>query len=190
MYHTINQNSYKTKTKQNKQADHWSVPRPVNKIPRVLITPMRAWWANDQNVLHLQAKTLPKNLICGESAQWFLSSSVRKIPGALIMPMGMPIWANDQDIAHLQAEKVPMNLIGSESAQWLLSYGVRKVWAGRTAGRLDKRTDGGHSIVPLFLLRKGRGTKICAHLMGYPMIETFLHNTHWSEVISWVGWNL
>ena len=121
-----------------KQADHWTVPCPVNKIPNVLILAMRAWRANEQDVPHLEANTLPKNLTSGESAQWLLSSGVRKIPGALIMPMDMPImpiWANDQDVAHLQAKTVPMNLIWSESAQWLLSCHVHKVWAGRTDGR-------------------------------------------------------
>ena len=116
---------------------------------------MRAWLANDQDVAHLQAKTLPKNLIWDESAQWLLSSGVRKIPGDLIMPMSMPIWANDQDVAHLQTKTVPMILIWSELAQWLLSYGVRKVWAGRT----DERTDGEHSIVPLFFPSERAGDK-------------------------------
>ena len=71
-------------------------------------------------------------------AQWLLSSTILKIPGALIMPMGMPImpvWANDQDTEHLQAKMVPKNLIWKESALWLLSYGIRKVWAGRMDGR-------------------------------------------------------
>ena len=58
------------KKKTKKQADHWRVPRPVNKVPRVLITPMRPWWANDQDVAHLQAKTVPKNLIWSELAQF------------------------------------------------------------------------------------------------------------------------
>ena len=62
----------------------------MNKISRVLITPMRPRWANDQDAAHLQTKTVPKNLIWSESAQWLQSSSVCKIPGALIMPMGTP----------------------------------------------------------------------------------------------------
>ena len=45
----------------NIQVDHCSVPCPVNKIPRVLITPtMPPTWANDHDVAHLQAKTVPK----------------------------------------------------------------------------------------------------------------------------------
>ena len=50
-------------------------------------------------------------------AQWLLSSGVRKVPGAVITAMDMPIWArwaNDHDVAHLQAVTVQMNLIWSE----------------------------------------------------------------------------
>ena len=54
---------------------------PVNKILRARITPMRPQWANDQDVAHLQTKTVPKNFIWSESVQWLRSSSVRKIPG-------------------------------------------------------------------------------------------------------------
>ena len=85
---------------------------------------------NDHVIAHLQAKTVPINLIWSESAQWLWSSSIRKIPRALIMPMGMPImppWANGHAVAHLQATAVPMNLIWNESAQWLLSFSVRKI---------------------------------------------------------------
>ena len=31
------------------QANHWSIPHHVNKVPRVLITPMRPRWANDEH---------------------------------------------------------------------------------------------------------------------------------------------
>ena len=146
----------------------------------------------------------PKNLILGESAQWLLSFGVRKIPGALIipmMPMGMPIIyiyiereTNDQDVAHLQAKTVPMNLIWSESAQWLLSHGVRKFWAGRTDGRTDERTDGKYSIVPLFFPSERPGDKMCeptwhltsqeANLKGYDM--HFLK--YCLEMYSWAKW--
>ena len=47
----------------NKQAGHCRVPRTVIKIPRVLITPTMPRWANDHDVVHLQAKTVPMNLI-------------------------------------------------------------------------------------------------------------------------------
>ena len=77
--------------------------RPQNS--RALIMPMgmpiMPPWANGHGVAHLQPKTVPMNLIWSESAQWLLSSSVRKIPGALITSMGMPImppWANDYNI--------------------------------------------------------------------------------------------
>ena len=82
----------------------------MNKIPIAHITPMRPWWANDQDVARLQTKTVPKNLIWSESAQWLRSYSVRKISGALITPMGVPImppWANHHYVAHLQAMTVP-----------------------------------------------------------------------------------
>ena len=88
------------------------------------------WWADDHDIAHLQAKTVPINLIWSESAQWLLSCGIRKIPGVLNTPMGMPKrpqWANDHDVAHLQANVVPMNLIWSESAHRLLSSGVHKV---------------------------------------------------------------
>ena len=104
----------------NQQADHWRVPRPVNKVPRVLITSLRPWWANDQDVTRLQAKAVPNNLIWSKSALLLLSSSVHNIPGAIITAMGMPImppWANGHDVAHLYAKTVAKNLIWSESAQ-------------------------------------------------------------------------
>ena len=68
--------------------------------------PLCPYGQNHHAVAYLQAKTVPMNLIWSESAQWLWSFSVRKIPGAFIMPMGMPImppWANDHDNAHLQA---------------------------------------------------------------------------------------
>ena len=92
--------------------------------------PIMHSWTNDHDVAHLQAKTAPMNLIWSKSAMWLLSSSVHKIPGALIMPMVMPIlppWVNDHDIAHLQAKTIPMNLIGNESTQWLQSSNVPKI---------------------------------------------------------------
>ena len=66
--------------------------------------PIMPPWANDHDVAHLQAKTVPKNLIWSELAKWLLSCGIRKIPRAFIMPMGMPImppWANDYNFAHL-----------------------------------------------------------------------------------------
>ena len=38
-----------------------------------------ARWANDHDVAHLQAKTIPMNLIWSESAQWLWSYSIRKV---------------------------------------------------------------------------------------------------------------
>ena len=70
------------------------------------------------------------NLIWCESTQRLQSSGIHKIPGALIMPMGMPImpsWAIDHDVTHVQAKTFPKNLIWSESAQRLMSSGVGKI---------------------------------------------------------------
>ena len=61
---------------------------------------------------------------------WLLNFSVRKIPGALVMPMGMPMlarWTYDHDGAHLQTKTMPMNIIWRESDQWLLRSGVCKI---------------------------------------------------------------
>ena len=93
------------------------------KISRLSARPFVPWD-------HTQAKTVPMNLIWSESALWLWRSSVRKIPGALIMAMGMPImlpWTNDHDVAHLQAKTVQMNSIQNKSAQWLRGYGVCKI---------------------------------------------------------------
>ena len=71
---------------------------------------------------HLHAKTVPMNLIRNASANWLLGYGIRKIPGALIMAMGMPITpprANNHGVAHLPTKTVQMSLIWSESAQWL-----------------------------------------------------------------------
>ena len=67
------------------------VPHPVNKVPRAFIIHMRLWWAYGQDVARLQAKTVSNNFIWSESTQWLRSSSIHKIPGALITPMGTPI---------------------------------------------------------------------------------------------------
>ena len=108
--------------------------RSSDKPPETYFTPKGTpiWhaWANDHDVAHLQAKTVPMNLIWSESSQWLLSSSVPKIPKALITPIGTPIWppwANDYNIAHLQAKAVQMHLIWSESSQWLPSSGIRQI---------------------------------------------------------------
>ena len=92
--------------------------------------PIMSPWANDHDVAHLQAKTVLMYLIWSESAQWLLNSGIHKIPGALIMPMGMPIMPvqeNDQDNTHLHAKVVSNNMIWRESAQWLLSSGFHKI---------------------------------------------------------------
>ena len=60
--------------------------------------PIWAGWANDHDVAYSQAKTIPMNLIWNESAWWFLSSGIHKVPRALITPMCTPMWprwAND-----------------------------------------------------------------------------------------------
>ena len=112
----------------------WLLSFSFRKIPGALIMPkgmpIMPPWANDHDVAHLQVKTVTMNLIWIKSSQWLLSFSICKIPGAIIMPMGMPIlpsWANDHDIAHIQAKTVPMNLIWSESAQWLRHSSICKI---------------------------------------------------------------
>ena len=108
----------------------WLLSSDMRKISGTLITPMATpiwpWWANDNDVAHLEAKTVPMNLTWSESAQWLLRSSVRKAPGVFITPVWL-WWANDHDVAHLQIKTVPMNFIWSESAQWLPSSSVPKV---------------------------------------------------------------
>ena len=85
----------KNKTKQKNQADHWRVPRPLNKVPRAIIMtvgmPMWPWWAYNHGGTHLQAKAVPINLIWCESAQWSTTSSVHKIPRAFFTTVGTPI---------------------------------------------------------------------------------------------------
>ena len=127
-----------------RESTWWLLCSGVRKVPRTLITlvgkPMRPRWGNHYDVAHLQAKTVPMNMILSESDRLLQSSSIRKISGALITPMAMPmwpLWANDHGIAHLQAKTVPRKLIWNEETQWLLSYGVCKVWTGW----MDKQTD-------------------------------------------------
>ena len=43
----------------SEQADHWRVSCPMNKVPR-------AWQANEHNIAHLQAKTIPMNFTWSE----------------------------------------------------------------------------------------------------------------------------
>ena len=49
--------------------------------------PIMPTWANDYAIAHLQAKTVPMNLIWSESAQWLWGSGVCKILGAFITPI-------------------------------------------------------------------------------------------------------
>ena len=62
------------------ESTQWLLISGLCKIPGALIYAhghaMWAWWANDHDVVHLQAKTVPITLICNESAQWLLSYSV------------------------------------------------------------------------------------------------------------------
>ena len=97
----------------------------------------------DHAVVHLDDMTVLLNLIWSKSAQGLWSSGVRKIPGPLIMPMGMPImspWANDHDVAYLQAKTVPMNLIWVNRPSGC-RVRASEVLAGRTDGRADGRTN-------------------------------------------------
>ena len=100
-------------------------------VPGALITPMgmpiMPPWANDHDVAHLKANTVPMNLIGIKSAQWLWSFGICKIPGVLITHAHYVPWANYYGVAHLQTKTVPMNLIWNESAQWLRSSGVHKI---------------------------------------------------------------
>ena len=62
------------------ESAQWWWSSVVRKISGVLITPMgmpiMPTSANDYAVAHLQAKTVPMNLICSESAQWLWGSGV------------------------------------------------------------------------------------------------------------------
>ena len=49
---------------------------------------------NDYDGVYLQVKTVAMNLICSESARWWLSSGIRNIPEAPIAPLGRPITLN------------------------------------------------------------------------------------------------
>ena len=116
------------------ESDQWLLSYGVRKIPGAFLMPMgmpmMPEWACDHDVAQLEAKTVQMNLISSESDQWLLSYGVRKIPGAFLMPMGMPMmpeWACDHDVAQLEVKTVQMNLVWSESDQWLQSYGVRKI---------------------------------------------------------------
>ena len=85
--------------------------------------------ANDHEVSHHQARTVPINLTKRESATWLLSPSVRKILGGISTPMGMHVGQMDKSLWHFMstAKTVPMNLIWSDSAQWMLSHDIPKV---------------------------------------------------------------
>ena len=56
--------------------------------------PIMPPWANNHNDAYLQAKTVPKNLILSELAQWLLSSNVCKIPEAFISDSRSPYYAH------------------------------------------------------------------------------------------------
>ena len=55
----------------------------IHKIPRAFIMPMgmpiMPTWPLDHDVAHLQAKTVPMNLIWSVSAQWLLSYNIHKV---------------------------------------------------------------------------------------------------------------
>ena len=117
-----------------RESAQWLLSSDICRIPGALITPMdmpiMPPWTHDHDVAHLHAKAVQINLIRSEPAQWLLISSIRKIPGALILPMGTPVmppWANNHYTAHLHVMTASMGLISSESAQRLLCSGVRKI---------------------------------------------------------------
>ena len=107
-------------------------------------TPIMPPWTNNHGVAHLQARTVPKNLIWSESAQWLLSSGVRKISKTLITDSKSPYYA------HGHAHVAPMGkwlwrrtsiCWGSSNEldlEWI-SPVVAELWGGRTGGRAGGR---------------------------------------------------
>ena len=86
-----------------------SVRKILGALFKPIDTPVMAPWTNEHDVAHLQPNTVPMNLIWSESAQCLQRSGVRKIPGALITPMGTPItppWQKNCDVAYQQAKTV------------------------------------------------------------------------------------
>ena len=64
----------------------------------------------------IQANMVPMNLVWSESSRRLPSSSIRKILGGHITPMGTPTWArwaNDHDVAHLQATRFQLIWFGA-----------------------------------------------------------------------------
>ena len=137
------------------ESAQWLLSSGIGKILDALIAPMgmpiMPPWANNHDVAHPQAKTVQKNLIWSESTQWFLSSSVCKIPEALIThsrslycvyghahvaPLGKWSWCYTSR-GWDSSNSLDLEWIG----QWLLSY----------------RPAEDHSIVLPFSFGKGVG---------------------------------
>ena len=133
-------------------------------------------WANNQDVAHLQAKIVPKNLIWSESAQWLLSSGICKIPRTFTMPIDMlimPPWVNGHDVAHLQAKTIPMNLTWSKTAPLVLRSGVNKI--------------SGAFIMPMGM--PIMPTLANDHGIAHQQAKTVPMNLIWSELAQWLPSN-
>ena len=127
--------------------------RLVNKVPRVFIKPMRPRWATDLDVANLQAKTVPKNFIWSESAQWLLSSSVSKDSRS-------PYHAHGH--VHMPIMTITLHMYKPIRFQWTWSgvnqptgYWVMASAKFGTDERTNGQTDREHSKVPPFFLWKG-----------------------------------
>ena len=112
-------------------------------------TPIRPRWANYHGVAHLRAKAVSMNLIWSESAQWLLSSRAARFQGPLLCPCAHPCGVN----------KLPWccTSTGQDGFQWNWFGENPPVVTELRHPQSLERTDGGHSIVPIFSFRKGVG---------------------------------
>ena len=82
---------------------------------------MWSQWANGHGIAHVQAKTIPMDLIWTESVQWLLINGVHRVPRAPAHVVPISKWPQ----CHTYTGKmVPMNMIWSESAPWLQSSSI------------------------------------------------------------------
>ena len=142
----------------------WLLSSSIHKFSGALITCMglliMAPWANDHDVAHLQAKTVPMNLTWSESAQCLSSSVIRNIPEALITDSRSPYCTHGHtNVAPMG--KLPwyctstgQNGFNEPDLERIVQV-VTDLWHAQSLGQMngwmDEQTDGEHSIIPLFL---------------------------------------
>ena len=157
------------------ESAQWLRRYGVGKFQGALITPMgtpiMAPWANDHDVAHLQANTVPKNLIWSASAQCLPSSVVRKIPWALITDSMSPYCKFQEPLLQIPGAlitdprgryyvhghvhvaplgKWPWRCIsrGWDSSNELDLEWIGLVVAELRAGRTERQTDGRMETIP------------------------------------------